>query len=217
MLPPEGQKAGKSLELTSAVPTKFQRCSRDRATSNSSTEKLKEECCCLFCPCHSSRKGKASHSFGKKWIAVRKSPSLLSLLLSPTSSSLQEQTGISLSETALSPRACQDPGTCDFQQVFSSRRTNLLAANTHLKELAGVPVSRLKKSDIWQVIPQRSRTGRVSGSLVSLFPNCTGDKVCASWMTNSPACPTWSFSLGFSSALKRAPVKHRTCYSEILR
>lgn len=35
VLPPEGQKAGKSLELTSAVPTKFQRCSRDRTISES--------------------------------------------------------------------------------------------------------------------------------------------------------------------------------------
>lgn len=113
-------------------------------------------------------------------------------------------------------KAFQAPVTCGFQQVFSLKGTNLLAATTHLKELSRVPVFRLK-SDIWQVIPQRSITGRASRSLVSLFPNCTGDKAYASWMTNSPACPIWSFPLGYSSALKKAAVKHRTWYTEILR
>lgn len=85
------------------------------------------------------------HSFRKKWTAVRQSPSLLSLFLSQTSSSLHEQTGISLSKMLWALRAFQDPATCDFQQVFSLKGANLLAAATHLKELAGVLVSRLKR------------------------------------------------------------------------
>lgn len=86
------------------------------------------------------------------------------------------------------PRALQDPVTCDFQQVFSLRGTNLLAATTHLKELAGVLVSRLE-SDIWQVIPQRGRTGRVSGSLWACSLIAQGTRfMLLEWQTQPVHC-----------------------------
>lgn len=201
MLPPETKWSESSVELRGVIPTVFQRCTVETklsallrgelCTPQASAEpfrKARRNAACLFCSCHSSRKRKTLIYFINKCIAVRKSPNLLSLFLSQTTLDLDccwsKQTEYPHLTADLSPKTLLGPSHLVVETFsrFFIEGSKSPCSSYSFREHPGILVFKLKR-DIGQVAPQRSTAGRVGRSVVSLFPNCTGEKVCASWMT----------------------------------